>query len=31
MLFRMTETNVGTLRFHESHKVGSVGRLFANV
>jgi hypothetical protein len=27
----MTETNIATLRFHESGRVGSVGRLFANV
>lgn len=28
---RMTETNIATLRSHEWHKVGSVGKLFANV
>ena len=27
----MTETNIATLRSHEWHRVGSVGRLFANV
>ena len=29
--YGMTETNIATLRFHESDRVGSVGRLFANV
>lgn len=27
----MTETNIATLRSHEWNRVGSVGRLFANV
>ena len=27
----MTETNIATLRSHEWRRVGSVGRLFANV
>ncbi|KAF4625843.1 hypothetical protein G7Y89_g12318 [Cudoniella acicularis] len=29
--YGMTETNIATLRAHESGRVGSVGRLFANV